>query len=255
MVAGRGPSHTCSWVTGQGSPSRLSDSGGGPGVSTERTSVKLDMRARSVAAAVVDGITEEPLGAKLTPSREHIRSWVQALPGPVEVTYQAGRAGYDRYQALMRRGSGVTSRHRAICRSRRVSGSRPTPRAPCAWPSRCGWTRSPRWGFRAWTRKPRGISCHPRPVHTRTSPAWRGRANRGPNDNDRNARRSRGRPQSLKRRSRSRCRLHHVCNLPDRLRGPLTLSQLCRRSAVSPAGRSNLAAFWAECRRRSGLGE
>jgi transposase len=69
-------------------------------VFTERTSVGLDVHARSVAAAAIDGVTGELVQAKLTPSHEHIRSWVQALPGPVAVTYEAGPTGFDLYRAL-----------------------------------------------------------------------------------------------------------------------------------------------------------
>ena len=61
---------------------------------TERTSVGLDVHARSVAAAAIDGVTGELFQSKLTPSHEHIRSWVQALPGPVAVTYEAGPTGF-----------------------------------------------------------------------------------------------------------------------------------------------------------------
>ena len=53
---------------------------------SERTSVGLDVHARSVAAAAIDGVTGELVQARLTPSPEQIRSWVQALPGPVAVT-------------------------------------------------------------------------------------------------------------------------------------------------------------------------
>ena len=67
---------------------------------TERTSVGLDVHARSVAAAAIDGVTGELFQAKLTPSHEHIRSWVQDLPGPVAVTYEAGPTGFGLYRAL-----------------------------------------------------------------------------------------------------------------------------------------------------------
>ena len=67
---------------------------------TERTSVGLDVHARSVAAAAIDGVTGELIQAKLTPSHEHIRSWVQALPGPVAVTYEAGPTGFGLSRAL-----------------------------------------------------------------------------------------------------------------------------------------------------------
>ncbi len=44
---------------------------------TERTSIGLDVHARSVAAAAIDGVTGEVFQAQLTPSYEHIRSWIQ----------------------------------------------------------------------------------------------------------------------------------------------------------------------------------
>ena len=67
---------------------------------TERTSVGLDVHARSVAAAAIDGVTGELIQAKLTPSHEHIRSWVQDLPGPVAVTYEAGPTGFGLHRHL-----------------------------------------------------------------------------------------------------------------------------------------------------------
>ena len=100
MVAGRGLTHTCSWVTEQGPPARPIRQLWEAPVFTERTSVGLDVHARSVAAAAIDGVTGELVQAKLTPSHEHIRSWVQALPGPVAVTYEAGPTGFDLYRAL-----------------------------------------------------------------------------------------------------------------------------------------------------------
>lgn len=67
---------------------------------TERTSVGLDVHARSVAAAAIDGVTGELVQAKLSPSHEHIRSWIQELPGPVAVAYEAGPTGFGLYRAL-----------------------------------------------------------------------------------------------------------------------------------------------------------
>jgi transposase len=69
-------------------------------VFSERTSVGLDVHARSVAAAAIDVVTGELVQAKLTPSYDHITSWVQALPGPVAVTYEAGPTGFGLYRAL-----------------------------------------------------------------------------------------------------------------------------------------------------------
>ena len=71
---------------------------------TERTSVGLDVHARSVAAAAIDGVTGELVQAKLTPSREHIRSWLEGLPGPVAVTYEAGPTGFGLHRYLARAG-------------------------------------------------------------------------------------------------------------------------------------------------------
>jgi transposase len=69
-------------------------------VFTERTSVGLDVHARSVAAAAIDGVTGELIQAKLTPSHEHIRSWLAELPGPVAVAYEAGPTGFGLYRHL-----------------------------------------------------------------------------------------------------------------------------------------------------------
>jgi transposase len=73
-------------------------------VFTERTSVGLDVHARSVAAAAIDGVTGELVQAKLTPSYEHIRSWVEGLPGPVAVAYEAGPTGFGLYRHLIAAG-------------------------------------------------------------------------------------------------------------------------------------------------------
>jgi transposase len=54
-------------------------------VFTERTSVGLNVHARLVVAAAIDGVTGELIKTRLTPSHEHIRSWLGYLPGPVAV--------------------------------------------------------------------------------------------------------------------------------------------------------------------------
>jgi len=69
-------------------------------VLVERTSVGLDVHARSVAAAAIDGVTGELRRARLTPSWDHIRSWVEQLDGPVAVAYEAGPTGFGLYRAL-----------------------------------------------------------------------------------------------------------------------------------------------------------
>lgn len=67
---------------------------------TERTSVGLDVHARSVAAAAIDGVTGELVRARLTPSHEHIQGWLAGLPGPVAVAYEAGPTGFGLARAL-----------------------------------------------------------------------------------------------------------------------------------------------------------
>ena len=89
---------------------------------TERTSVGLDVHARSVAAAAIDGVTGELVQAKLTPSHEHIRSWVQDLPGPVAVTYEAGPTGFDLYRTLS--AAGIRCEVAAPSKVQRPSGDR-----------------------------------------------------------------------------------------------------------------------------------
>ncbi|HSV38367.1 MAG TPA: IS110 family transposase [Nocardioidaceae bacterium] len=67
---------------------------------TERTSVGLDVHARSVAAAAIDGVTGELIQTRLTPAHDHIRDWMRSLPGPVAVAYEAGPTGFGLYRSL-----------------------------------------------------------------------------------------------------------------------------------------------------------
>jgi transposase len=67
---------------------------------TERTSVGLDVHAISVAAAAIDGVTGELSQQRLTPSYDHITSWLQERPGPVAVAYEAGPTGFGLYRHL-----------------------------------------------------------------------------------------------------------------------------------------------------------
>jgi transposase len=69
-------------------------------VFSERTSVGLDVHARSVAAAAIDGVTGEVVQARLTPSHGHIRSWLAERSGPVAVAYEAGPTGFGLYRSL-----------------------------------------------------------------------------------------------------------------------------------------------------------
>ncbi len=52
---------------------------------TERTSVGLDVHARSVAAAAIDSVTGEVFKARLGPDPQLVLDWMKDLPGPVAV--------------------------------------------------------------------------------------------------------------------------------------------------------------------------
>ncbi len=89
---------------------------------TERTSVGLDVHARSVAAAAIDGVTGELFQTKLTPSHEHIRSWLGDLPGPVAVAYEAGPTGFGLSRVL--NAAGIRCEVVAPSKLQRPSGDR-----------------------------------------------------------------------------------------------------------------------------------
>jgi transposase len=66
----------------------------------ERTSVGLDVHARSVVAAAIDGRSGEVFRARLTPSHAEVIEWVGTLPGPCAVVYEAGPTGFGLARAL-----------------------------------------------------------------------------------------------------------------------------------------------------------
>ena len=67
---------------------------------TERTSVGLDVHARSVVAAAIDGVTGEVFRARLTPGNDEVIGWVRSLPGPSAVVYEAGPTGFGLVRAF-----------------------------------------------------------------------------------------------------------------------------------------------------------
>jgi transposase len=91
-------------------------------VFTERTSVGLDVHARSVVAAAIDGVTGELVQARLTPSHEHVRSWLDGLPGPVAVAYEAGPTGFGLARSLT--AAGIRCEVVAPSKLQRPSGDR-----------------------------------------------------------------------------------------------------------------------------------
>ena len=91
-------------------------------VFSERTSVGLDVHARSVVAAAIDGVTGEVFRARLTPDHGQIVRWVRALPGTAAATYEAGPTGFGLYRALTE--AGVRCQVAAPSKLQRPSGDR-----------------------------------------------------------------------------------------------------------------------------------
>jgi len=91
-------------------------------VFTERTSVGLDVHARSVAAAAIDGATGAVIQSRLTPSFDHIMSWLAERVGPVAVAYEAGPTGFGLYRQL--RAAGIRCEVAAPSKLQRPAGDR-----------------------------------------------------------------------------------------------------------------------------------
>ena len=100
VVAGRGLTHKIRGLSSRGCLLGLSDSCGRPRVFTERTSVGLDVHARSVVAAAIDGVTGEVSRARLVPPPAEVIGWVGSLPGPVAAVYESGPTGFGLSRAL-----------------------------------------------------------------------------------------------------------------------------------------------------------
>src|SRR3954469_4101983 len=88
----------------------------------------LLLRRRSMASR------GELVQAKLTPSHDHVRSWIMALAGPVAVAYEAGPTGFGLYRSLS--AAGIRCEVAAPSRLPKPSGDRvKTDARDC---SRCG---------------------------------------------------------------------------------------------------------------------
>ncbi len=66
----------------------------------ERTSVGLDVHARSVVAEAVDWTTGQVFSERLAPGSETVLAWVARLPSAVAVTYEAGPTGFGLARAF-----------------------------------------------------------------------------------------------------------------------------------------------------------
>jgi transposase len=60
----------------------------------QRTSVGLDVHARSVVGCGLDGQTGEVFERRLCPDPAQIGEWIMSLPKPVSVAYEAGPTGF-----------------------------------------------------------------------------------------------------------------------------------------------------------------
>src|SRR3954447_26011247 len=91
-------------------------------VDRKRTSVGLDVHARSVVACGLDGQTGELFERRLTPNHQEIAGWVRSLPGPVAVTYEAGPTGFGLARFLT--GHGIACQVAAPSKLQRPPGER-----------------------------------------------------------------------------------------------------------------------------------
>ena len=66
----------------------------------QRTSVGLDVHARSVLACGLDRETGEVVEQRLCPDHREILDWIARLPAPAAVTYEAGPTGFGLARAL-----------------------------------------------------------------------------------------------------------------------------------------------------------
>jgi transposase len=91
-------------------------------VISERTSVGLDVHARSVVAAGLDSLTGEVFKRTLVAAHEEVIGWLRGLPGPVATTYEAGPTGFGLYRALT--AEGIRCEVAAPSRLNRPAGDR-----------------------------------------------------------------------------------------------------------------------------------
>ncbi|ELT45956.1 IS110 family transposase [Arthrobacter nitrophenolicus] len=88
----------------------------------ERTSVGLDVHARTVVSCALDAQTGEIILHRMTPDHGEILAWILSLPSPVRVVYEAGPTGFGLARFLL--ASGIDTVVAAPSKLQRPSGDR-----------------------------------------------------------------------------------------------------------------------------------
>lgn len=70
----------------------------------QRTSIGLDVHARSVLGCALDGETGEVIERRMTAHHGEVLEWARSLPGPVSAVYEAGPTGFGLARALLAAG-------------------------------------------------------------------------------------------------------------------------------------------------------
>ena len=128
---------------------------------SEGSWVGLDVHARSVVAGVIDAGSGEVRSLRVPPGVRQTVAWLQTLPAPVRVVYEAGPTGYGLARACAEAGISCAVAAPSRIRGRRPTGSRPTGVTPSGWRGCFGWARSPRCGCPSRRRRRRVIWCAP----------------------------------------------------------------------------------------------
>lgn len=89
---------------------------------SERTSVGLDVHARSVVAHGIDHVTGEVFTSRLVPDGGSVIGWLAGLPGPVATLYEAGPTGFGLARRL--RAAGFRCEVAAPSKLQRPAGDR-----------------------------------------------------------------------------------------------------------------------------------
>lgn len=87
-----------------------------------RTSVGLDVHARSIAAAALDHLTGEVAQRSFAYDPAAVAAWVLSLEGPARCVYESGPTGFDLQRSLSR--AGVECVVGAVSKMLRPSGDR-----------------------------------------------------------------------------------------------------------------------------------